>query len=108
MSHHTQTTAVNPTLSLTRRGRLAVSTLVATAVVAVGILMAGPGAQAGADSTGEAAVYTVLAGETLWTIAEELAPHQDPRVTIDQLVRVNGLDSANIAPGDVLLLPSGF
>ena len=106
MSHHTQTTTTH--LTLTRRGRLAVSTIVATAVIAVGLLMAGPGAQAGADSTGEATVYTVLAGETLWTIAEELAPTQDPRVTIDQLVRANGLDSANIAPGDVLLLPSGF
>jgi hypothetical protein len=104
MSHTTQTT----TLVLTRRGRTVVSTIVASAVIAVGLLMAGPGAQAGADSSSAAPVYTVLSGETLWTIAEDLAPQQDPRVTIDQLMRANDLTSAEITPGDVLLLPSGF
>jgi len=105
MSH---TTTATKTVTLTRRGRLAISTAVASAVIALGLLMAGPGAQAGADSSGVAPVYTVLAGQTLWEIAEEVAPGQDPRVTIDQLMRTNELTSAEVMPGDVLLLPSGF
>jgi hypothetical protein len=106
MSH---TQAATPAhLTLTRRGRVVISTLVASAIIAVGLLFAGPGAQAGAESGADAPVYTVLAGETLWSIAKDLAPGQDPRVTIDQLMRVNNLRSADIRPGDVLLLPSGF
>jgi len=104
---HTQA-ATHPHLALTRRGRVVISTLVASAIIALGLLFAGPGAQAGAESGGDAPVYTVLAGETLWTIALDLAPGQDPRITIDQLMRANNLRSADIRPGDVLLLPSGF
>ena len=105
MSH---TTAAAPHMTITRRGRVVISTLVASAVIAVGLLFAGPGAQAGGEAGSEAPVYTVLAGETLWSIAKELAPGQDPRITIDQLMRTNNLRTAEIRPGDVLLLPSGF
>ncbi len=103
MSHTTHTS-----LSITRRGRLAISAVVAGAVIAGGLLMAGPGAQAGSDAGSDVATYTVLAGESLWSIAKELAPGQDPRMTIHQLMRANQLPSADIRPGDVLLLPSGF
>lgn len=105
MSH---TPATTTHLTITRRGRMVISTVVASAIVAVGLLVASPGAQAGAEGTSEAPTYTVLAGETLWSIATELAPGQDPRVTIDQLMRANNLASADIRPGDTLLLPSGF
>lgn len=106
MSH---TTAAQTThMTITRRGRVVISTLVASAIIAVGLLFAGPVAQAGAEAGPEAPVYTVLAGETLWSIAKELAPTQDPRITIDQLMRTNNLRTAEIRPGDVLLLPSGF
>jgi len=100
--------ATQPHLTLTRRGRVVISSLVASAIIAVGLLFAGPGAQAGAEAGTEAPVYTVLAGETLWSIAQQLAPGQDPRMTIDQLMRTNNLRSADIRPGDVLLLPPGF
>lgn len=102
------TTASFPSLVITRRGRAVVASVIASGIIAVGLLFVSPGAQAGAESSGEAPVYTVLAGETLWSIATELAPAQDPRVTIDQLMRANDLRSAGISPGDVLLLPSGI
>jgi len=95
-------------MTITRRGRMVIATLAASAVIATGLLFAGPGAQAGAEAGDEAPVYTVLAGETLWSIAGHLAPGQDPRITIDQLMRANNLRTADIRPGDVLLLPSGF
>ena len=106
MSH--TTAALHTPLTITRRGRMVISGVVASAIIALGLLFASPGAQAGADAGSEAPVYTVLAGETLWSIAEELAPRQDPRITIEQLMRANNLRSAEILPGDVLLLPSGF
>jgi hypothetical protein len=102
------TTAQATHLTLTRRGRAVIASVLAAGVLAAGLLIASPGAQAGADSGDGAPVYTVLAGETLWSIAQDVAPGQDPRVTIDQLMRTNKLASASIAPGDVLLLPSGF
>lgn len=102
------TTAQATHLTLTRRGRLFLSTVLAAGVIAAGLLVASPGAQAGAEANDTAPVYTVLAGETLWSIAQEIAPRQDPRVTIDQLMRTNNLRSAAITAGDVLLLPSGF
>jgi len=104
---HTQAVASRH-MTITRRGRVVISTLVASAIVAVGLLFAGPGAQAGAEAGATAPGYTVLAGETLWSIAQELVPGQDPRITIEQLMRANNLRSADIRPGDVLLLPSGF
>lgn len=106
MSHTTVST--QPHLTITRRGRAVIAAIVASAIIAVGLLFAGPGAQAGAEVGTDAPVYTVLAGESLWSIAQELAPRQDPRITIDQLMRANNLRSADIRPGDVLLLPSGF
>ncbi len=106
MSH--TTSAAHTHLTITRRGRMVISGVVASAIIAVGLLFASPGAQAGAEGGSEAPVYTVLAGETLWSIAKELAPGQDPRITIDQLMRSNNLRTADIRPGDVLLLPSGF
>jgi LysM repeat protein len=102
------TTAQATPLTITRRGRMVISSVIAAGVIAVGLLVASPGAQAGAEASDTTPVYTVLAGETLWSIAQELAPAQDPRVTIEQLMRTNNLRTAAIAPGDVLLLPSGF
>jgi hypothetical protein len=109
MSHttHSVTAPQHPTLHLTRRGRAVLSTLIAGAVITLGVLVASPGAQAGADS-GVANVYTVVSGQTLWSIAEEIAPGTDPRITIDRLMRTNNLKQASIAPGDQLILPAGF
>ena len=104
MSVHSQTQAP---LSITRRGRAVLTALIALPVLIVSLLMATPGAQAGGE-TGEVEVYTVLAGESMWDIAEYLAPEQDPRMVIDQLMSTNGLGSTSIQPGQQLILPAGF
>ena len=94
-------------LRITRRGRLALSALTALPVLAASLLLATPGAQAGAEA-GEAEVYSVLSGESMWDIAEQLAPNTDPRIVIDQLVRTNNLDSTAVHPGQQLVVPSAF
>ena len=59
------------------------------------------------DTKAEQVHYSVHAGDTLWKIAAELAPNQDPRDFIAELVELNQLTSASVTPGQQLLLPNG-
>lgn len=50
---------------------------------------------------------TVQSGDTLWTLAQRLAPGQDTRKVVDQLRRLNHLRSAGeLKAGQQLLLPA--
>ncbi|MBE3589415.1 MAG: LysM peptidoglycan-binding domain-containing protein [Firmicutes bacterium] len=53
----------------------------------------------------QAGVLIVQSGDTLWSLAERLAPDEDPRVWIAAVRRVNDLDSAVIRPGQRLRVP---
>ena len=99
--------AIDAGLRITRRGRLVLSALVAIPVLALSILLVGPGAQAGAESAA-LETYTVLAGDSMWDIAEEIAPGHDPRIVIDELLRTNSLGSTQVQPGQQLLIPAGY
>lgn len=50
--------------------------------------------------TGE--VYVVQPGDTLWTIAERIAPGEDPRPVVDALKARNG--DVDLQPGDRLVV----
>lgn len=50
--------------------------------------------------------YVVRQGDTLWSIAQRVAPGEDPRPLVDAIVSVNGVDAAAIDPGQTLLVPS--
>lgn len=56
-------------------------------------------------ASGTAERYTVQQGDTLWSIAVEHFPG-DPREGVWELEQRNGLPSAAIVPGQVLVLPS--
>ncbi|MFC7573277.1 LysM peptidoglycan-binding domain-containing protein [Klenkia terrae] len=47
----------------------------------------------------------VHSGDTLWSIAEAVAPDTDPRVVVDAIQEANGLSGAGLVPGQVLVLP---
>ena len=49
-------------------------------------------------------VYVVQPGDTLWSIAQRLKPHDDPRPVVDRLVAAHG--GATIHVGERLPLPS--
>lgn len=102
-------------VTLTRRGRLVVSTaliaLVLAVVAVLAALVLGPLATpAAATSTNAApalASVVVHPGETLWSIATRVAPNADPRETITALREVNNLPSADVYPGERLIVPAG-
>ena len=41
------------------------------------------------------------AGESLWSIAEQVAPEADPRDVVDAIVRLNALDGVTVSAGPV-------
>jgi hypothetical protein len=95
-----------PGLRLTRRGRLLVG-LLAVLAVAVAVAVATARLQALGDRTVPAsapAEVVVAPGETLWGIAERVAPDRDPRDVVAQLRRLNGLPSGEVHAGQRLRL----
>jgi LysM domain len=50
------------------------------------------------------ASYVVREGDTLWTIARELAPGSDPRPVVDLLSAMNGVDAGRLVPGQTLVV----
>lgn len=101
---------VRTRLRLTRRGRVVLTALAALPLV-VGILVASlssGGAVAGVDGPSPASFETVVvgAGDSLWGIAEQIAPSEDPRDVILEIMRINGLADAVVQPGQRLALPA--
>ena len=90
---------------LTRRGRLVVT--LALVAVSTGLLgLTEPQAFALGHGDGPTTQrITVRPGETLWAIADRVAPAADPRSTIARLESINHLQSSTVPAGSVLLVP---
>ena len=59
-----------------------------------------------ADEPVALTVHVVQPGDTLWTIASDLArPDEDVRASISELKRLNGLTSSSLTVGQVLSVP---
>ncbi|GAA5203695.1 LysM peptidoglycan-binding domain-containing protein [Microbacterium jejuense] len=101
-------------LRLTVRGRRVLALLAALpALVALGAALAlgGGAALASRDSgTPVDSFETVLvsAGDTLWSIAEEVAPGHDPRDVVDQIARLNALTGVSVQAGQRLAIPAQY
>jgi nucleoid-associated protein YgaU len=52
--------------------------------------------------------HVVLPGETLWGIARQVAPQEDPRDVVARIVEFNALQSASVQAGQRLALPPGL
>ena len=90
---------------LTPRGRLVVGLIWVLMAVAFVAMINRP---ADVPVPAQTSTVVVQAGDTLWSLAEGLAPEADRRVTISQIVELNDLGSAgDIHPGDVLVVPTG-
>ncbi|MFB7893457.1 LysM peptidoglycan-binding domain-containing protein [Microbacterium sp. NPDC056044] len=100
-------------LRLTVRGRRVLAVLAALpAVIALSAAMLGGGAALASRDAGAPAgsftTVTVAPGESLWTIAEEVAPERDPRDVVDELVRLNALDTVLVQAGQRLAIPASY
>jgi hypothetical protein len=97
-----------PRPRLTRRGRALAGlvALLATLATSVAItermqVVHEPASPMPATAPAE---VVVAPGETLWSIAERVAPDRDPRGVVDQIRRVNGLPSGEVQAGQTLRL----
>ncbi|AZS43393.1 Cell division suppressor protein YneA [Microbacterium oleivorans] len=100
-------------LRITSRGRRVLATVAALpAVVALGVgIVSGGGALASGDAGAPAGSFekvTVLPGDSLWTIAQDVAPDRDPRDVIDDIVRLNALPSSVVDAGQSLAIPAAY
>lgn len=91
------------------RRRLATLAVVVALVIAtiatVALTTEGVQADDGtAPVTGEPVRHVVAPGESLWSIAEQLAPGADPRPAVRELERSAG--TANLQVGQVLVIPA--
>ncbi|MGP3535199.1 LysM peptidoglycan-binding domain-containing protein [Microbacterium sp. RD1] len=106
-------TAPTIRLRLTARGRRVLAGLAALpAVVAIVMAVLGGGAalasgDAGAPA-GTFAELTVMSGESLWSIAQDVAPDADPREVVDAITRLNALESATVSAGQRLAIPAEY
>lgn len=99
-------------LRLTTRGR---RTLVALAALplAAGIgfaAISGGSALASGDTSGAVSfeTVTVLPGDTLWAIAEAVAPAADPRAVISDIETLNALGGGSLQVGQQLAIPAQY
>lgn len=97
-------------LRLTRRGRLVVGAIIAgwlliVVSVASGLATADAGS-ASAMSGSATGVVVIQPGESLWQIAQQIAPGADPRETVLRIRELNGLSDAPVVPGQSLVVPA--
>lgn len=109
------TTVPSIRIRMTARGRRALALLVATPVVAAGALAgvgvvgdALSGAVASAStSTVDFEYVSVVPGQSLWQVAQSVAPGADPRDVIAEIEMLNGISGA-IQPGQQLAIPTQY
>jgi hypothetical protein len=90
-------------LKLTRRGQLVLLLVVAAAVYgAFGLGRANAGAEPGPAAAHQVVVQQ---GDSLWSIADRVAPNQDPRDVVGKLESINHLHGSSVEVGQTLQLP---
>ena len=96
---------------LTPRGRLLARLAVITSLSI--LLLSGfaaiTGATAGSADTALPTPYvkvSVKPGETLWSIAESIAPHGDRRSLVADIVEINNLKSPELQAGQKIYIPT--
>jgi len=102
-----------PRLRLTRRGRavLGIAAAVPAIALAVGAATLVGAQSAGASSTASSAAYDyvqVREGGSLWELAAAVSPGDDPREVVSDILRLNGLSSGDVRPGQRLAVPEQY
>jgi LysM repeat protein len=99
-------------LRITARGRRVLTALVALPIAGAIAFAAVSGGSALASgeltSSGTFASVTVQPGDTLWSIAGEIAPHADPRDVVAEISKLNLIDGGSIRVGQHLAIPAQY
>ena len=94
-------------IRLTRRGRLV---LLGAAVLCMllGFSLGSTLSSTAGSISPPAASHSIVVqpGQTLWGIATQVAPHADPRATVQQIIVLNHLPSTGLQAGETLAVPS--
>ncbi|HLR44762.1 MAG TPA: LysM peptidoglycan-binding domain-containing protein [Brevibacterium sp.] len=94
-----------------RRVRLVRTLLLGAVLVAVlaGVFAAAwsPSAAAGDEGAAGATVTVVVdEGDSLWSVIGDRTYERDPRLVIDEVRTLNGMDTSVVHPGQRLILPA--
>lgn len=99
-------------LRLTTRGRgvlLALASVPLAIGIAFAALSGGSAVASGADAPAVSVeTVTVMPGDTLWSIATEVAPGLDPREVIGEISRMNVLRGGELQIGQELAIPAAY
>lgn len=106
-------TGQRSTLRLTRRGRVVFAGLgasFAVALITLAALFFPSSAQAANENTDPTAFEYVVAepGDSLWSLAQRVAPGVDTRDVVYELKRLNQLEGSDIAVGEELAIPMQY
>ena len=106
-THSAAKTLTGEHIRLTRRGRL---TLLVAAVLCMllGFSLGDTLSFTAGTTSAPPASHSIVVqpGQTLWGIATQVAPHADPRATIQQIIVLNHLPSTGLQAGETLSVPS--
>ena len=91
-----------------RAPRLTKAVRLAAAVAVTLVVVGGAGWMGQAASPGvpvETALTRVGAGETVWDVAQRVAPRSDQRAVVERIRQLNGMADSAIQPGQQLQVP---
>lgn len=104
-------------LRITRRGRLCLTMAAAAVLVGLAVSILTPAvtglasaiepAPATAPVSAQVEQVTVLPGQTLWEIARQQRPEDDPRDVVVDIRNLNNLPDSRVMAGQQLVLPAG-
>jgi nucleoid-associated protein YgaU len=100
----TRSVAAQPNFAR-RRFVTAATAITIVVITAISALSGQPATATSTAGKTDFTYVTVLAGQSLWQIASKVAPDQDPRDFIAEVVSLNGLTSAEVTPGQRIALP---
>ena len=100
-------------LRMTTRGRRVLAALVAVPVAAgIGFAAMAGGSAIASGTQSETASFetvTVLPGDSLWSIASDVAPKSaDPREVMSDIVALNNLSSNVLVAGTEIAIPAAY
>lgn len=79
--------------------------IVAIAATSVFGFVSTAAANNSASKSADFQYITVESGQTLWDLAEQVAPESNPQDWMQDVVNLNGLTSTDLKPGQRIALP---